>query len=255
MSILCYHSVEPGWVSPLAVDPEVFERQCQWLARHRRVVPLAEAVALLDGRHRLPPKVCALTFDDGFAGVYEHAFPILRRYGLPFTVFVVAETLTEAGRAVDWVDTPPPYPMRTLTAEQVLELQDAGVTIGSHSYSHAVLTTLSPEECENDLRRSRELLEEMLGRPVPYLAYPRGLHDAGVREAAARAGFERSFTLPDTPEPLGPQSVPRAGIYQGNEIMAMRVKTARWYLPLRMGPVFPLLRRALRKGRLPGKVG
>ncbi|MGZ6792817.1 MAG: polysaccharide deacetylase family protein, partial [Mycobacteriales bacterium] len=142
MSVLCYHAVEPGWRSPLAVDPADFAEQCAWLARHREVVTLEDAVALLDERGRLPRGVCALTFDDGFASVLEHALPVLQQYRLPATVFLVAQTLAPQGQPVDWVDTPPPYPMRTLTRDEVLRLQDAGVAFGSHSWRHADLRGL-----------------------------------------------------------------------------------------------------------------
>jgi peptidoglycan/xylan/chitin deacetylase (PgdA/CDA1 family) len=80
MTILCYHSVEPGWESPLAVHPDDFARHCAWLAKHRRVIPLREAIAGLDRAGRPPAGTAALTLDDGFAALYEHALPVLRRH-------------------------------------------------------------------------------------------------------------------------------------------------------------------------------
>jgi peptidoglycan/xylan/chitin deacetylase (PgdA/CDA1 family) len=252
VTILCYHAVDPAWRSPLAVTPDAFEAHCTWLARRRTVLPLDDASAALDRSFRLPRGTTAVTFDDGFRNVLEHALPILRRHRLPATVFVVAETLTPAGRAVDWVDTPPADGARleTLTLDELQELQDGGVSIGSHSYSHRVLTELGEDECERDLRASRELLEDLLGRPVPHLAYPRGYHDEHVRRAAARAGFANSFTLPESPEPVGPQAVPRVGVYPGNSERSLRWKTTRPYLRLRTGPAYPTVRRVL-KGSAP----
>jgi peptidoglycan/xylan/chitin deacetylase (PgdA/CDA1 family) len=238
MTVLCYHSVDPEWNSPLAVRPAEFEAQCRWLAASGRVVDLA--VWLERGRGS---RAIALTFDDGFRELEEHAFPVLRRCGLPATVFVVAETLTPAGRPVDWVDTPPPWPLQTLTVDQVLAARDAGVRIASHSWAHHDLTTLGEQECARDLRESRELLEDLLGEPVPYLAYPRGRHDAVVRRAAASAGFRFSFALPEQREPTGPHAVPRVGVYPGNGVRGLRVKTARPYLPVRHSPVYPALQR------------
>lgn len=238
MTVLCYHSVDPRWVSPLAVRPGEFEAQCRWLARSGRVVDLPVWLARSKSSRAL-----ALTFDDGFRELEEHAFPLLRRYGLTATVFVVAETLTPAGRAVDWVDTPPPWRLQTLTTDQVLAAHEAGVRIASHSWSHHDLTTLGEQECVRDLRASRELLEDLLHEPVPYLAYPRGRHDATVRRAAARAGFSTSFALPEQREPVGPHAVPRVGVYPGNGVRGLRVKTARGYLPVRHSAVYPALQR------------
>lgn len=253
--ILCYHAVDPDWRSPLSVHPADFTAHAEWLAAHRQVLPLPEALAAFDRHGRLPRGSTALTFDDGFASVYDHAAGVLDRHRLPAAVFVVAETLTPQGRRVDWVDTPPPWPLRTLTPSQVLELHAAGWTIGSHSFSHRVLTELDPRTCEEDLRRSRELLEDLLGAPVTVLAYPRGRHDAAVRAAAARAGFSHGLALPERPEPAGPLAVPRAGVYPGNGPRALWVKTQPWYVPLRTSRVFPLLRRLSGRGPLPRAAG
>ncbi|HYO33460.1 MAG TPA: polysaccharide deacetylase family protein [Nocardioidaceae bacterium] len=246
MTILCYHAIEPRWTSPLAVDPEAFAAQCDWLAYTRQVLPLHEAVDRLDRSGRLPRGMAALTFDDGFAGLYEHAMPVVARYRLPMTVFLVAQTLTAGGKRVDWVDTPPDYELTTLDEQQVLEMQSMGVSFQSHSYAHVDLTSLSFEACVEDLRSSRELLESLLHRPVRMLAYPRGRHDEGVRAAARQAGYTWAFTLPEGPERRGPYAIPRVGIYHGNSVRSLQVKSARSYLPLRTGRGYDLAKRAQR---------
>jgi peptidoglycan/xylan/chitin deacetylase (PgdA/CDA1 family) len=233
MTVLCYHSVEPGWTSSLAVEPEAFARQAAWLRARRRVLPLAEALPRLDASWRLPRGMAALTFDDGFASLYEHVLPVLTREKLPATVFLVAQTLAPGGQPVDWVDDPPAEPLRTLTVDQVLEMQDAGVDFQSHSWAHHDLRSLSEAECVQDLRDSREFLSELLGRPVTLLCYPRGLHDEKVRRAAARAGYTHAFALPIGPEEPGPYAVPRVGIWHGNSQLTLRVKAARPYVRLR----------------------
>lgn len=233
MTILCYHSIQPRWDSPLAVEPEAFEWQASWLRARRTVLPLSVALTRLDRTGRLPGGQAALTFDDGFEALHEHALPVLTKERLPATVFLVAQTLTPQGQPVDWVDTPGTEPLATLTLEQVLEMQDAGVDFESHSWAHLDLTTLSYAECVRDLRDSRELLSDLLGRAVTLLAYPRGRHAPHVREAAAAAGYTHAFALPERGEPVGDYSVPRVGIYHGNGHMAMRIKSARPYLPIR----------------------
>jgi peptidoglycan/xylan/chitin deacetylase (PgdA/CDA1 family) len=231
MTVLCYHAVDPAWSAPISVDPELFERHCAWLAKRRKVVPL-DALVGAGGRDR----AVAITFDDGFASVYDHAFPALRRYGLPATVFAVAGTLTARGRPVDWLDRPPTTgPPPTLTREQLLEMREAGIRVGSHGFAHADLTALGSDEIEHDLRQSRQVLEDLLGEPVPFVAYPRGRHDRRVRDAARRAGYTHAFTLPEGREPAGPYAWPRVGIYAGNGIGTLRLKVHRLYLPLRTG--------------------
>jgi len=251
MPVLCYHSVDPDWRSPLALSPDLFTRQCAWLGEHRRAVSLAEVVDRMNGSARLPGGLTALTFDDGFAAVYTHALPVLQAHGLTATVFLVAATLGSTRQAIDWVDDPPPHPLKTLSRSQVLEMAAAGITFGSHSFAHRDLTALRDEECETDLRASRELLEELLGHPVRWLAYPRGRHNERVRQTAARAGFTHGFALPDGPEPIGPHAVPRVGIWPKDGISALRAKTSDWYLAVRTSRAYPLAR-AVRRFRRSG---
>ena len=246
MTILCYHSVDPAWESPLAMRPTEFEAHCRWLARHRSVVPLADAVTKLDRSGRLPRGLAAMTFDDGFSGVLEHALPVIRRYALPVTVFLVAQTLTDEGLSAHWVRTPPPWSIATLTRDQVQEMQALGVDFQSHSWAHLDLPTLGYDGCVDDLRRSRDLLEDLLGRSVTHLAYPRGLHDEQVRRAAEKAGYSHAYSLPEASERPGPYAVPRVGINRGNGVSTLAVKSARAYLPTRHGPVGAVARRASR---------
>ena len=246
MTILCYHAVQPGWTAPMSMDPAGFAEHGAWLARRRTVVPLREALPRLDRTGRLPAGQVVLTFDDGFSTVHDHALPVLTRHRLPATVFLVAQTLTDSGKEVDWVDHPPAARLTTLDLEQVRELQRAGVAFESHSWSHRDLTGLTFEDCVRDLRDSRELLESLLGHPVRLLAYPRGRHNDAVRAAAQRAGYTHAFTLPDRREPVGPYSLPRVGVYHGNGVGHLRIKSARPYLPLRTGPGARLRQRARR---------
>lgn len=247
MTILCYHSVQPDWASPLAVEPVGFAEHCAWLSRSRQVLPLEAAIDRLDAQGRLPRGLAALTFDDGFVALHEHALPVLQRYRLPATVFLVAATLTPAGHPVDWVDTPGSEPLTTLSREQVLQMQEAGVSFQSHSYAHHDLTQLSFAECVADLRDSREMLAELLERPVLLLAYPRGRHNGAVRAAAERAGYRHAFGLPESAERPGRYAIPRVGIYRGNTTTTVRVKSSRPYLAVRTAPAFPALQRGVRR--------
>ncbi len=246
MTILCYHSVQPDLPAPLAVHPETFEAHCAWLSTNRSVVPLAEAARRLDASGRLPRGLTCLTFDDGFSSLYDRVLPVLTRYRFPATVFLVAQTLTDAGHPVDWVDKPAKHDLTTLTADQVLEMQSAGTDFQSHSQAHLDLTRLSYDDCVRDLRESREFLESLLGKPVPLLAYPRGRHNEDVRAAAAAAGYTYAFSLPEGPEPAGRYSVPRVGLFRGNSVRTLQMKSARSYLPVRTSPAFDSVQRLRR---------
>jgi peptidoglycan/xylan/chitin deacetylase (PgdA/CDA1 family) len=236
--ILCYHSVDPTWESNLCVTPKAFEQQCRWLKCYRAPTSLGLALAQLDTLGDLPSNLTAITFDDGLADFYEHAFPILRRERLPCTVFLVAGTLVRQEPVADWIDEPQPHPHRLLSLDQVLEMKEAGIQFGSHSYAHHDLTTLSEYECILDLRESRELLESLLNTKITVLAYPRGKHNERVRRAAERAGFTHAVAMMRKPHAAGPYSIPRVGVYRQNGILALGVKSSQWYVPTRSGNVF-----------------
>ncbi|HUN25886.1 MAG TPA: polysaccharide deacetylase family protein [Steroidobacteraceae bacterium] len=96
LTVLAYHRVMP--VDALAAypfDPELisatpdqFEWQMEYLRRHRNLVSLKQVQAHLEGAQRLPPAAVAVTFDDGFSDTYRYAFPVLKRFAIPATIFV-----------------------------------------------------------------------------------------------------------------------------------------------------------------------
>lgn len=243
--ILCYHEVDPEWRSTLSVTPDAFRAHCEWLAEHKQVLPLADLVERLDD-DLLPPRgTVAITFDDGFTGVHEYALPILADLGLPSTAFLVADTLTDRRQPVDWIDGEEVDARTVMSRSQVLELDAAGVDIQSHTSTHRDMTALDPADCTEDLRRSRETLEDLVGKPVGHLAYPRGRHNEDARRSAEEAGFDYAYSLPEVREFRGRYAVPRVGIFPGNGTGTLRTKTNRSYFALRHSPVFPLLRRLI----------
>jgi peptidoglycan/xylan/chitin deacetylase (PgdA/CDA1 family) len=247
VTILCYHAVDPGWQSPLSLPPSIFRRHCEWLARHRAIVDLGEAAGKTDARGRLPSGLCAITFDDGLGSVFEHALPALVHYGLPATVFLVAGTLGSRAQKVDWMDNGPRGFLPALTLGQIEEMAASGVRFGSHSYSHRDLTSLTEDECYQDLHDSKVLLEDVLGREVPLLAYPRGLHNEGVRRAARRAGFSHAFgTARRRPAPSR-WGIPRMGVYTGDGELKLRIKSSRAYASARTGGTYNALRALTRR--------
>lgn len=242
--ILCYHSVSDTWDSALAMPEGRFERQCARLTSRLTPLDLTTAVDRLDRRGRVPRGTFVLTLDDGFADNYEVALPILRRYSIPAAVFVVAATI-DRGHEVDWVDDPPDQPLSVLSADQILEMVEQGITVGSHSLFHRDLTTLGYQECVEDLKTSREVLEDLVRRPVPFLAYPRGRWNETVAAAAQAAGYQRAFSLPIGPEPIGPYSIPRVGIYRHNSERVFRLKLSEMFLSLRMAGFYERAKRLL----------
>lgn len=247
MSILAYHAVDPGWLSRLSVPPASFAHHLEWLARHRVLLPLEVALTRVRRTGSLPGRMTAITFDDGFASVYEHAYPVLRRLRMPATVFVVGRTL-EGIVGVDWVDDATAS-LPTLSREQILEMREGGITFGSHGYSHADLTGLEDVELERELRDSRLALEDLLREPVTTIAYPRARSDERVRRIARRCGYRYGLAVSLPRQSGGPMEVGRAGIYANDGALALRIKSSSWYLPVRTTRAYPPLGRLIAVAR------
>jgi peptidoglycan/xylan/chitin deacetylase (PgdA/CDA1 family) len=170
----------------LEITPELFDRQMALLKRAGyRPVPLGEALGPDRGGTR-PRRRIAITFDDGTLDFWEHARPILGRYGFTATVFVVSG---QVGGLSTW-DRDVGEPDRPLMSwDQIRELHGAGYEIGSHTHTHRPLTGLSDDEARAELDRSRRTLERELSLAPRMLAYPRGLHSERHRELARETGY------------------------------------------------------------------
>jgi len=190
--VLCYHSVHPD-PSYLGLAPDLFDAHLAWLEEHCQVVSLDELVA---GPRRRGGPYVAITFDDGYADNHEHALPLLHARGMPASFFVAVGFLERdqevmAHLSETW--STPPELLSPLSWHQVDELRAAGMSIGSHTWSHRNLAHLPASVVEADLRLSREALEARLGEHVRTVAYPWGKLGRHVNEetfaAARRAGF------------------------------------------------------------------
>ena len=166
-TLLIYHRVGGGSRDELDVSTEQFRAQVDALA-DQPVASLDDAVAALragDTRHRV-----VLTFDDGFADVHDHAWPLLRERGLPFTIYL---TTAYVGGPMRWEgSTSKEQGAPGLTWDQLREMVDSGLcTIGNHTHSHVRPELLTSAE----LDRCTELVEQELGVVPRHFAYTWGI--------------------------------------------------------------------------------
>lgn len=295
--ILCYHRVGTGGV-PLysGLEPQVFEAQMRFLRERYRLVSLNELYRALSNAASSPQQAVAITFDDGYRDVYTHAFPVLKKYRIPATIYLTAQAIDS--NEVAWYDrvflglsiapgekldvmldrprrfllpTPAarlkaaeeiisylrmmpdiprqefcielekkvPLPVdqvrnRMLTWEQSREMQQWGVSIGSHTLSHPVISRLDSEAIEQELRGSKTLLEEKLGRPVLDFAYPFGKPaDYGsMPNLVAGVGYRTAVTTNwgfNTPD-ANPFELRRVSICEERRLATFAVKLTQLFL-------------------------
>ena len=187
--VLCYHRFGSGG-GRMTVTPARFAEQMQWLVDNGyRVVRLAQLGDYLAGRAALPPRAVVVTVDDGYASFHQHAWPVLRRLGLPATLFVYTDFIG-AGLAVGW--------------PQLQELSSSGlVDVQVHSKTHRNLIERQGGESDERYRQSldqeirvpRELLQQRLPTPVQHYAYPFGDANEQVLDLLARQHYTLAVTV------------------------------------------------------------
>ena len=179
LPIAMYHSVKP--VVPegnrLIVSVEAFDRQMRFLKKNSYdVLPLETAAAMIVDGRKLPARALVLTFDDGYIDNYLYAFPVLKKYGLPATIFLIVNDIGKPDK-LNW--------------DQIREMQDSGlITFGSHTMSHPFLEYVTvPAELTSEISGSKKALERMFERPVRTFAYPMGRFNHEVRQRVIDAGY------------------------------------------------------------------
>ncbi len=196
-----YHRFEDKVRRPdTEIAPAAFEAQMQELKDKKiPVIGMQDFLAWKRGEKAIPPRAAIITIDDGWKSTYEVAWPILKKFNYPFTLFIYTEGIRGGkyggGAAMSW--------------EQLAEMRDAGVDIQAHSATHQDLRKaadkstgrkhLSPEEYNewlaSEVGGSKATLEQKLGIRVNCFAVPFGYYNDRVKEETKKANFEAVFTV------------------------------------------------------------
>jgi peptidoglycan/xylan/chitin deacetylase (PgdA/CDA1 family) len=206
--IFCYHGLVDKVRYPgTQITPAAFEAQMKELKdRGITVIGMQDLLAWKRGEKNIPPRCAVITFDDGMKSQYEVAWPIMKKLGYTFTMFIYTEGvrggLFGGGEAITW--------------EQLADMRDNGIDIQAHSATHQDLREghpvtvrqpdgkkerkkLSGPEYEqflqNELVGCKQLLEQRLGIKVNCFAVPYGFYNEHVKEIAHNAGYDAMFTV------------------------------------------------------------
>jgi peptidoglycan/xylan/chitin deacetylase (PgdA/CDA1 family) len=198
----------------LTVTVPDFTRQVRYLrCAGYYSITLSQLHDAMHGGAPLPEKPIILTFDDGYRDAYTNAFPILRSGGFGGTFGIVT----------DWVGQPD-----YVTWDHLREMAAAGMEIASHTVSHPDLGREFDDVVRDQLSRSKQLLEEQLGLPVPFFVYPAGEpfrsgtleRQAQVATMAQEAGYRGALTTRPNmwQDPFAPYALNRVRISGGTDI-------------------------------------
>ncbi len=267
---ICNEEQEPGvsYVPGMSVKPGTFEKHLMYIKRHFKVVSLQRLISLLEAGKDIANH-CVLTFDDGWRDNYENAYPILKKHGLPATIFLVTDFIgsnnypwfeqvarilcnSRSSKQNPQLVNPSNHPclqkihffdiisnsyssdkerintilqeMKKLTHseishvisemsqylntpiasrssvplflswEQIIEMEKNGISFGSHTASHMILTTAREDYVRQQLNRSKEEIESKIGKSIATFCYPNGNFSFKVKEAVMEAGYRSATT-------------------------------------------------------------
>ena len=179
--IMMYHQVEPidhheaNWVTP-----EIFEQHMSFLYKHKyNVITLNELVTLIQKGDKLARNTVVITFDDGYKNNYTYAFPVLKKYEFPATIFMPAEKVGQADR---------------LNYKQIQEMLAHEIDLGSHTLTEAYLPDLPPEQQKDEIVKSKIVLSELFDHDIEILAYPIGGFNGRIKKMVQQAGYIAACT-------------------------------------------------------------
>lgn len=220
--VFMYHSISPSTAPDphrLRVHPARLERHLRLLSRlGLRGVSLGELLrAHEQGRAR---GLVGLTFDDGYTDFVDHAVPVLERYGMTGTLYVVAGRM---GGANEWDDGPR---LAIMDADQVRAVAAAGHEVGSHTMTHPRLAGAEPAGLLTEVVESRRVLEDVLQSEVAGFCYPYGSYDAAAAEAVRSAGYDHACVTGDY-DPGDRFTLPRCYVSPGDTTVHVLARMVR----------------------------
>lgn len=179
--VLNYHKIANEHKS-LSVTLDDFEQHMKWLQEYGfTCITPGQLYDFVANGADLPEKPVLITFDDGYKDNYTNAFPIMKKYGMKGTIFVVTGFLGVYDNYLTW--------------DQAKELLEAGFNIESHTYSHKSMTEASDEDITKELVKSRQTIKEKLGIDSDFMAYPTGTYNLYIAELVKEAGYKGAFTI------------------------------------------------------------
>jgi peptidoglycan/xylan/chitin deacetylase (PgdA/CDA1 family) len=184
--ILMYHEVTDypeKLKSTKKIDPEYslptqkFEEQIAYLYTKGYNILSIDDVAR---PQTMNSKTCAITFDDGYIGNFNYAYPVLRKYGYSATFFISTKYISLLERLMNW--------------DQLRELASRGFSIQSHTVTHPALEELQDKDILYELSESKKKIQDEIGKEVKYLSLPFGSYKRNVTRIAQEVGYAGVLT-------------------------------------------------------------
>lgn len=193
VSVLGYHDFsEDRKITDMCMRPKKFRQQMQTIKDlGYTVISLEDFKLWKQGKKSVPDKSILITIDDGWKAVYTDAFPILKEFGYPFTLYLYTDYIDRGGRS--------------LTKEMINEMKKNGATIGCHSTTHPRPSIVKSARkkgdknytafLENEFGNSKTKLEKLFGDKITTYVYPGGYYAEDMNQVIEKHGYQHLFTV------------------------------------------------------------
>jgi peptidoglycan/xylan/chitin deacetylase (PgdA/CDA1 family) len=211
LTILAYHKVNDSGSSALDVSTDNFNSQMKYLRTHDyNIISLDEAVDKMN-KGKIPERKSAvITFDDGHKDNHVFAYQVLRKYGIPATIFLTVSFM-EKENFLSW--------------EEIKVMMKNGISFGSHTITHPRLTQICPDKAREELREAKHMIENEINCACPFFCYPYGNVNDKIKDIARECGYAAAVV---TPPRCGIKEdmfcLKRLGIYRHTDMLQFKLK-------------------------------
>ena len=183
--ILSYHDFAEKCGAPLCTPRQIFQEQMKYLSDNGyRVITMKELLGFLEYKHGIPKRSVIITIEDAYRSFFKIAYPILKSYGYPATVFIYSGLMNKNKHGITWA--------------QLKKVKAAGFEVGSNCISRTDLTKKKEKEKEseylkrikNEIVLSKQTIDKKLRQKTLYLAFPYGGYNQRILQLSEEAGYK-----------------------------------------------------------------
>lgn len=184
VTVLLYHSISED-DTLIDVKNKNFKHQLSYLRKNFEFITLDQVMDYISGRFSPKKPAVALTFYDGYEDIVENVIPVLEKYSIPATFFIVAEPDNVKREELK-------NGKKILALENCSFIKNGLFAVGSHTLTHTDLKASSIKTALIEMKKSKTILENSMGK-INYFAYPKGFYTKEVAQAA-KGIYKASFT-------------------------------------------------------------